>query len=85
MVKKIRVKMNSAGARAILRSAEVQADTERRGRAIAAAAGGEPDFEVETQVGANRVRTSVRTATQKGREAEANQRALTRALDAGRT
>jgi hypothetical protein len=85
MVKKIRVKMNSKGARAILRSAEVQADTERRGRAIAAAAGGEPDFEVETQVGANRVRTSVRTATQKAREAEANQRALTRALDAGRS
>lgn len=84
MVKKIRVKMNSKGARAILRSAEVQADLERRGRAIAAAAGGEPDFVVESQVGANRVRTSVRTATQEGRAAEAERRALTRALDAGR-
>lgn len=85
MVKKIRVKMNSAGARAILRSAKVQADLERRGRAVAAAAGGEPDFEVESQVGSNRVRTSVRTATQKAREAEANDRALIRALDAGRS
>ena len=80
----IRVKINSAGARAILRSAKVQADLERRGRAIAAAAGGGDDFEVETRVGANRVRTSVRTATHEGRKAEAEDRALTRAIDAGR-
>jgi hypothetical protein len=81
----VRVKMNSSGARAILRSAAVQADLERRGGQIAAAAGGEPDYEVETRVGANRVRVSVRTATHEAREAEATDRTLTQALDAGRS
>jgi hypothetical protein len=80
----VRVKMNSASARAILRSPRVQADLERRARQIAEAAGGEPDFEVESRVGANRVRTSVRTATHEGRTAEAEDRALTQAIDAGR-
>jgi len=80
----VRVKIISKGAREILRSAKVQAELERRGKAIADAAGGEPDYEVETRVGANRVRTSVRTATQKAREDESRNKALTRALDAGR-
>lgn len=81
----IRVQMNSDGARAILRSERVRQDLERRGRAMAAAAGGEPDFEVESQIGDNRARASVRTATHEAREAEANERALTKAIDAGRT
>jgi hypothetical protein len=80
----VRVKIISKGAREILRSAKVQAELERRAKAIADAAGGEPDYEVGSRVGANRVRTSVRTATQKAREDESRNKSLTRALDAGR-
>jgi hypothetical protein len=80
----IRVQMNSEGARTILRSEAVRKELERRAQRIAEAAGGDPDFEVESQIGDNRARASVRTATQEGREAEATDRALTRALDAGR-
>lgn len=81
----IRVKINSAGAREILRSEKVRKDLERRARRMAEAAGGEPDFEVESQVGSNRARASVRTATFEARKAEAERRALTRAIDAGRS
>lgn len=80
----VRIVMNRAGARAILRSAGVQADLAARAQRIAAAAGGEPDFESEVRVGSNRVRASVRTASIDGRRAEATNRALSRALDAGR-
>lgn len=80
----VRVKMISKGARAILRSDKVREDLERRATRIARAAGGTQDFAVEAQVGANRARASVRTATQKARRAEATRRALTRAIDAGR-
>lgn len=81
---KIRVKINSAGARAILRSEKVRADLERRARAVANAAGGAPDFEVESQIGSNRARASVRTATEEGRRAEATSRRLSSSIDAGR-
>lgn len=80
----IRVQMNSDGARTILRSEAVRKELERRVRRMAEAAGGEPDFEVESQIGDERARASVRTATRDGREAEAEHRALTRAIDAGR-
>lgn len=82
---RIRVKINSAGARAVLRSEKVRADLDRRARQVAEAAGGEPDFEVESQIGSNRARASVRTATFEARKAEAEKRALLRALDAGRS
>lgn len=49
---------------------------------IDAAAG--PGFEVNTEVGPNRARAEVRTATLEARLAEAKDRALTRAIDAGR-
>lgn len=80
----VRVKINSKGARALLRSEKVRANLDRRARRIAEAAGGEPDFEYESRIGSNRARASVRTATHEGRKAEAERRALTRALDAGR-
>ncbi|MEV8134296.1 hypothetical protein [Microbacterium aurantiacum] len=80
----VRIEMNSAGFDAILKSPEVQADLRRRAERIAAAAGGEPDFEVDVRVGASRARASVVTATTEGRLAEAKNRALTSALDAGR-
>jgi len=82
MAATVRVELNSDGIRALLRSEAVRADLERRARAIAEAAG--EGFEVESQVGSNRARASVRTATAEAREAEATDRALTRAIDAGR-
>lgn len=78
----VRVKLNSAGVRELLRSSGVQTDLQRRARAIAAAAG--DGFEVDTQVGSVRARASVRSATLDAHVAEATDRALTRAIDAGR-
>mgnify|MGYP007112202787 CR=1 FL=1 len=77
-----RVKMNRRGARAVLQSAEVQADLRRRTRAIASAAG--PGMVSEVEVGPNRARGEVRTATSAARKREAESKALTRSLDAGR-
>lgn len=82
MVQKIRIKINSAGAQAVLQSSGVAADGAARGARIAAAAG--PGFEVESTTNSDRAVTFVRTATPEAREAEANRRALTRAIDAGR-
>jgi hypothetical protein len=75
-------KLNSAGVRALLCSGEVLADLEGRGRSIAAAAG--PGMEVDARIGSGRARVSVRTATNEARRAEATDRRLTRAIDAGR-
>lgn len=76
------VEINKAGVRDLLRSEEIRADLERRAQAIAAAAG--DGFEVEVFRGANRYRVSVRTGTEPARRAEATDRSLTRAIDAGR-
>lgn len=77
-----KVRLNRKGVRELLRSREVLSDLERRANAIAAAAG--EGMEVDSEVGRNRARASVRTATREAVLAEAQQRALTRALDAGR-
>lgn len=77
-----KVVVNSAGVKALLQSDEVKADLERRAKNIAAVAG--EGFEVDSEVGANRARASVRTVTFAARHAEATDRVLTRALDAGR-
>lgn len=82
MAANIIVELNRAGVRDLLRSEEVRAELERRARAIASAAG--EGFEVETFKGRNRYRVQVRTATELARRAEATDRTLTRALDAGR-
>ena len=74
----------SSPSRAILKNPKVLANLEERGQRIADAAGGAPDFEVEGEVRSGRAHVSVRTATQEGRRAEAEDRALSRALDAGR-
>lgn len=79
---KVRVVLNRGAVRELLRSQEVLADLTRRGKRIAAAAG--DGMEVDSAVGAKRARVSVRTATSEARKAEADQRALTRALDSGR-
>lgn len=78
-----RVKLDSKAVRDLLRSDEVKADLERRARAIAAAAG--EGFEVDSDVGPARARASVRSATLEAHVAEATDRALTRAIDAGRS
>lgn len=77
-----RVKLNSPGVKKLLQSPEVRADLERRGRAIAQSAG--DGMEVESDVGPTRARASVHTATPDAMRREAIDRALTRAIDAGR-
>lgn len=82
MANKIRIEVNSDGIQAILKSAEVQADLRSRAARIAAAGG--PGMEASSWTGRTRARASVITATGKARRSEATNRALTRALDAGR-
>jgi hypothetical protein len=66
----------------ILNSLAVQAELKRRADRIAAAAG--EGMLSSVQAGKNRARASVITATPQARNNEARNRALTRALDAGR-
>jgi hypothetical protein len=79
---RVKVKMNKEGVRALLKEPGVVADLQRRGHNIAAAAG--PGHEVQTFIGKNRARVTVRTATDAARRGEAKYRYLTRALEAGR-
>lgn len=82
------IKLNQAGVREILKSPGVQADLERRAKAIAAQANSEitdpQGFVVDVDQGPNRVRVVVVTATPEAMNAEASNRTLTRAFDAGR-
>lgn len=82
MAAQVRIEMNPSGFQAILKSAEVQADLERRAEAIADAAG--EGMEYDVRVGKTRARASVRTATPEAMRAEARDKTLTRAIDAGR-
>lgn len=66
----------------LLKSPEVQADLAARGKRIAAAAG--EGVVSEPFVGKTRARNTVRTDTTDARIAEATNRTLTRAIDAGR-
>lgn len=77
-----RIKLNRAGVRALLRDPKVEADLARRARAIAAAAG--PGHQVDSSIGRNRARAAVITETVEAKLAEATDRDLTRAIDAGR-
>lgn len=81
-MKKPKVKMQSAGARALLLSREVMDDIKDRAGAIANAAG--PGFVAEAERGRTRYLGSVYADTDAARRAEAESRVLTRALDAGR-
>lgn len=78
----VRIELDQDGIKAFLRSAEVAADIQRRCDAIAAAAG--EGMQAEVYQGRDRVRGRVWTGTYAAKRAEANDRALTRALDAGR-
>lgn len=78
-----KVVLNGAGFVALLQSPEIQGDLKRRADAIAAAAG--PGMVASAvQVTGKRSRVSVHTDTFEARKAEAVDRALTRAIDAGR-
>ena len=69
----------------LLRSdAAIQSELEARAQAIATAAGGGDDFSVISSPGRDRARCVVVTSSERGREAEANDRALSNALEAGR-
>lgn len=78
----VTVKINKDVARSLLRSTEVQGDLQERADRIAASAG--PGFVAEVEVGANRARGVVYTSDIDSMIAEAQDRSLTRALDAGR-
>lgn len=75
-------RVHGDGVRKLLRSDEVRADLERRAQAIADRAGS--GFAAESEVGSNRARAVVYTADFDAMLAEAQQRTLTRAIDAGR-
>lgn len=79
---KVRIELNRRGVKELLRSAEIQTDLDRRAEQIAAAAG--PGHEVQARPSRTRARSVVRTATTEARLAEATDRSLTRAIDAGR-
>jgi hypothetical protein len=77
------IKLNESAIRRILNSAAVRRDMVDRAERMAEAAGGAPDFEV-LEGTTDRAIAVVITATTEGRRAEAESRALTRAIDAGR-
>lgn len=79
----VKIVLNSSGIRKILQSRGVQRDLKRRADAIATAAGG-GGFEPSVVRGRNRAHASVITTDHEAREAEADDRALTRSIDAGR-
>jgi hypothetical protein len=83
MAEQIRVEINDAVARELLKSPEVQGDLRRRAQRIAASAG-KGTYDVTSSMTPTRARVSVGTADQAARQAEATDRTLTRALDAGR-
>lgn len=78
----VKIVWNRNGYTEVRKSPGVAADLERRARAIARTAG--PGMEVSSRIGRTRARSSVFTATTEARLAEANDRALTRSLGAGR-
>lgn len=77
------IKLNSSGIRELLKSPGVVADLEDRASRIAAAAGAGMETAGAT-IGRNRARATVVTASYEAMLAEATDRALTRAIDAGR-
>lgn len=77
------IDLNEAGVRKLLNSEVVRREMVRRAQRIAEAAGGAPDFKVLTGTSDRAIAVAI-TATREGRRAEAEHRALTRAIDAGR-
>lgn len=80
--KSVRIETNKAGIIALLQSAEVQNDLAARAGRIASAAG--EGFEATSTSNRDRAVAFVSTTDYDSRKAEAEDRALTRAIDAGR-
>ena len=87
---KVRVKMNSKGARALLNSAEVQSDLLRRAGRIqdganAQLGASDPSemYQADVQSGRNRARAIVRTSGHGSRRHNAKTNALLKNLDRG--
>lgn len=83
MAKKVRIKLTRNGPRQLRQLDVVRADLERRARQIDDAAGG--GMNVDSIIGKTRARATVAAVTIEARRREAESRALTRAIDAGRT
>lgn len=79
---RVRVKLNNKGFRALRSAPGVIADLERRGRAVAAAAG--TDYQMSSQTGKTRHRVGITTGSMDAKEETARKATLLRALDAGR-
>lgn len=77
-----RIDTHTDAVRALLKDRGVVRDLERRGHRIAAAAG--PDHEVQTWLGRNRARVTVRITTKGAAVRESRTHALVRAVDAAR-
>lgn len=84
MAGSFKLELNIPGFNELRNSPAVLDELTKRGKSIAQAAGGEPDFAVISQNTKSRARVVVITATPKAMRAEATDRSLTRALDAGR-
>lgn len=82
MAKPLKVKMNSRGSRAFLRSAEMQADMLRRVQAVQQGCG--DGYEADVQPGANRAHGMVKTVTQDAARDNARNNTLLKNLDRGR-
>ncbi|MGO2080280.1 hypothetical protein [Glutamicibacter arilaitensis] len=80
--KKTRIRFNYAGFNAVRRSEGVRADLEARAQRIAAAAG--PGFETKSTLNPGRAGVLIFADTHEAMVAEAEDKALTRAIDAGR-
>lgn len=78
----VKIKLDDRGMKTIKRLPEIAADIEKRTRKVAAAAG--PGMRSKVSQGRDRVRGTVWTGTYAAKKAEAEDRALTRALDAAR-
>ena len=79
-----KLNLDSKAIEAIMRSPEVQAELKRRADAIARGAG--PGFRSEVKQGrGDRAIATVWTGTYEARKAQAHDRALTKAIDAGRS
>lgn len=87
MAKKIKIKLNRATIRDIAKGDEMQELIGRRVNAIANQAnslGSTDGFEARVRLGKTRVRGSVVSVSNEARRAEATDRALSKAIDAGR-
>lgn len=82
MASRSKIELDSAGVRALLQSPEVLADMQRRAENIAAAAG--DGVEATSWIGFDRAHGRAATVTHEADLAEAQDRVLTRAIEAGR-